>query len=92
MKKSFIKVIILLIFTSSNSIAEISGKVIAYACYSCHGENLTNIDQSNIVSAEKLENTLLAFKSNTKQSTIMNRITKGFSDAELKAVATYLTE
>jgi len=92
MKKSFIKVIILLIFTSSNSIAEISGKVIAYACYSCHGENLTNIDQSNIVSAEKLENTLLAFKSNTKQSTIMNRITKGFSDAELKAVAIYLTD
>jgi len=92
MKKSFIKLIILLLFTSSNSIADVSGKVIAYACYSCHGKNLTNIDQSIIVSAEKLENTLLAFKSNTKPSTIMNRITKGFSDAELKAVAIYLTD
>jgi len=92
MKKSFIKIIILLIFTSSNSIADISGKVIAYACYSCHGKNLRNINQSNILSTEQLKNTLLAFKSNTKKSTIMNRIAKGFSDAELKAVATYLTE
>jgi len=92
MKNLYIKIIILLIYTSSSSMAEVSGKVIAYACYSCHGENISNINQSNLLTTEKLENTLLAFKSNTKKSTIMNRITKGFSDAELKAVASYLTD
>jgi len=92
MKKSFIKTIILLILTCTNSNADVSGKSIAYACYSCHGDNLNNINQSNTLSAEKLENSLLAFKTDKKYSTIMNRITKGFSDAELKSVAIYLTE
>ncbi len=90
MKKLTIKTIILLIVTSSNCIAEVPGKVIAYACYSCHDERLNDLKQANKLSAKKLSNILLALKTNNKQSTIMGRITKGFSDGELIAVARYI--
>ncbi len=90
MKKLIIKAIILLIATSSNCIAEVPGKTIAYACYSCHDEKLDDLKQAKKLSVEKLSNILLALKANNQQSTIMGRITKGFSDGELIAVARYI--
>ncbi|MCK5121392.1 MAG: hypothetical protein KAQ91_05385 [Methylococcales bacterium] len=77
---------------ASEARAEVSGKVIAYACYSCHGEKLKYLDTPRPLSAKALTQTLLAFKSNKKEATIMDRISKGFSDAELKSVATFLSE
>ena len=82
------KIGLLFILCCSYSFADISGKVIAYGCYSCHGEKLINPQAG---SAEQLTDTLLAFKYNQKRATIMDRISKGFSDTELKAVARYLS-
>jgi len=94
MKKQLIKITVtlLLTITYSYSIAEVPGKVIAYACYSCHGEKLINLNikQSGPLSSIKLTQTLLAFKTNNKSATIMDRITKGYTDSELKAVAEYI--
>jgi len=72
--------------------ADISGKVITYACYSCHGEKLGNLNLKQPLSAQRLSDTLLKFKTNKIESTIMGRITKGYSNKELHSVAVYISE
>jgi sulfide dehydrogenase cytochrome subunit len=84
---AFKTIIISLAVFSSSPATEVSGKVIAYACYSCHGEKSANLK----LSKNELTATLMAFKTDRKYATIMNRITKGFTDTELKAVASYLS-
>ena len=92
MRTHLIKLILVLFcFSPSLSIAEVSGKVIAYACYSCHGEKLSQLNHLQVLSAQQLNNTLLNFKYNKTESTIMDRITKGYTDNELHAVAAYLS-
>jgi len=85
-----ITIITLLTLPSSHSSADVSGKMIAFACYSCHGEKLINLNLSRPLSKNELTQTLLAFKSNKKTASIMDRITKGYTDEELESVATYL--
>jgi len=89
-KKQLITIIITILFAApySHAIADVTGKVIAYSCYSCHGEKLNTLN----LSATELTRTLIAFKTNNKNASIMDRITKGFSDDELKAVAVYLNQ
>lgn len=91
MKKYLNKIsLVLLLATSASNIeADASGKMIAHACYSCHGEKL--IDLSSPLSKIELTRTLLAFKTNNKNSTIMGRIMKGYTETEIKAVATYIS-
>ncbi len=93
MKKIFKKIIILFITTTAYtySMADVSGKMVAYTCYSCHGEQLTNLKSTQPLSTISLRNTLLAFKYDAKSASMMNRIAKGFTDNELMAVATYIT-
>jgi sulfide dehydrogenase cytochrome subunit len=92
MKKQLIKITIttLLIMPWPHSSADVSGKMIAFACYSCHGEKLINLNLPRPLSKNELTKTLLAFKSNKKTASIMDRITKGYTDEELESVATYL--
>jgi len=92
MKIYLLKIIVLLVLTASNLLADVSGKVIAYACYSCHAEHLANLKLKQPLSTAHLSSTLLAFKANKQNSAIMNRITKGFTDDELKAAASYISE
>lgn len=68
---------------SSNLYAEVSGKVIAYACEACHHHKFG-------LSSAELTQQLLNFKYQCSQTYIMDRITKGYSDSELKAVAEYI--
>ncbi len=76
----------LIIFSSSLAAADVSGKMIAYGCFSCHTEKSFNLK----LPVPELTQALIAFKYNKKQATIMDRIAKGYTNAELKAVATYL--
>jgi len=94
MKKQLLKITMTVLLTGycPHSPADVSGKLIAFGCYSCHGEKLTRLNLHVPLSKIKLTQTLLAFKSKQKKSTIMQRITKGYTDSELAAVATYLSE
>lgn len=94
MKNRVLKIILTMLLAAnySHSIADVSAKVIAYGCYTCHGEKLAALKVSGNLTAVELTQTLLAFKTNSKSATIMDRITKGYSDAELAAVASYLSE
>ncbi len=91
-KSKIIMIAGLLLLFSSNALSEVSAKVMAYACYSCHGEKLSNLELYRPLSSARLSRTLLAFKYDKKSATIMDRITKGYTNSELKSVAEYISE
>jgi sulfide dehydrogenase cytochrome subunit len=57
----------------------------ASSCSGCHGA-ASPIAGMN---AAQMTQTLIAYRSGAKPSTVMGRITKGFSDDELTAIATW---
>ncbi len=75
---------------------EVSAKAIAFACSGCHGSDgqfdkpgLPRLKSRN---RQALEKSLLDYKYDRKSASIMGRITKGYTDAELKAVAEYFSD
>ena len=91
-KFPFIVLIIGAAIFSPHLLAEVQGKLIAYNCYSCHGKNLRNLNLTQPLNETELTQTLLEFKYDKKIVTIMNRISKGYSDSEIKAVAQYISQ
>jgi cytochrome c553 len=77
---------------STGCIADVQDKMIAYNCYSCHGDELSNLNSSQPFDENELAKTLFAFKYDRTVVTIMNRISKGYTDSELKSVAAYISE
>ncbi len=69
-----------------------SGEVLANTCFSCHGTDGKSADEMPTIagkSEEFIREKLQAFKSGELKGTIMARIVKGFSDAEIAALAKY---
>lgn len=72
-----------------------SSAILAGTCYSCHGTGGISagaMPSINGKPAKLLELDLKAFRDGTKESTVMQRIAKGFSDDEIKAISKYLAE
>ena len=68
------------------------GVRLAANCFTCHGDGVKNLGAipSLIgITEEKMIETLLAFRADAKTSTIMGRISKGYSEEELKLIAAY---
>lgn len=68
--------------------------LVAQACLSCHGPNgsgagavppLAGRDRTELVAL------MAAFRANERPATIMGRITRGYSEAEIAASATYFS-
>ncbi len=63
----------------------------ALACSGCHGAERSGAMPSLVgQSAEQIEAAMLGFKSGERPATLMNRIAKGFSDDETRAIAQWL--
>ncbi len=70
-----------------------SGAVLAGTCFSCHGPDGRSAGAMPAIagkSAAYIAAKLAAFKSGAAEATVMNRIARGFSEAEIEAVAKYL--
>jgi len=71
-----------------------SGMMLASTCGACHGPNGSSYGPASPsiagINAEYMIDTMTAFKSGERHSTIMSRIAKGYSDDEIKAIAKYL--
>ncbi len=68
-------------------------ELLAANCFNCHGpngESLGTVPELAGIPASLLIRNLREFKSDTKIATIMNRIAKGYSDAEIEAIARYI--
>ena len=70
-----------------------SPATIARTCYMCHGpegKTAGPMPRLNGQPAAAIAKALVDFKTDQRKGTIMNRIAKGYSDADLQAVAQYI--
>lgn len=69
-----------------------SAVVLASTCFSCHGTDGASIGAMPSIKgkpADFIETRLIAFRDGKKNGTVMNRIAKGFTDDEIKALSRY---
>ena len=69
-------------------------KSLAATCANCHGTNGRAVEGSSVVSIAGLDKAytiaqMTAFKNGTRSATIMHQLSKGYSDAQIEALATY---
>ncbi|SFU30193.1 Cytochrome c553 [Methylobacterium sp. 174MFSha1.1] len=62
----------------------------ASSCSGCHGAPGGAVPSLSGRSAEDIAASLAAFRSGARPATVMNRIAKGFSESESRAIADYL--
>jgi cytochrome subunit of sulfide dehydrogenase len=67
---------------------------LAATCANCHGTNGKAVEGSSITSIAGLEKSYIAaqmnaFKAGTRPATVMHQISKGYSDAQIEALAAY---
>ena len=70
---------------------------IAMSCAMCHGTQGRTVEGSSVAAlagrpAADTVAQMKAFKEGTRQATIMHQIAKGYSDAEIAAVAAYFAQ
>jgi sulfide dehydrogenase cytochrome subunit len=87
-------VLLAVVTLASASARDLNGEGLADACTSCHG--LGGRSQGYIPSIVGVERTTLlrqlkAFRAQTAQATIMNRIARAYTDPELEALADYFS-
>jgi len=71
-----------------------SGAALALACAACHGTDGVSpgaIPSIRRKSAAYIEEALAEFKAGTRASTVMNRLAKSYSTAEIKALAAFFS-
>lgn len=72
-----------------------SGQAIAFTCAGCHGPEGRSQGVAPALDGEEAEDLyeiLIEYKTDEEEGTIMNRIAKGYSDEELRAVAEYYSK
>lgn len=69
--------------------AQMSGPLIATCsgCHSPHGKAIVSLDGYNAMAVEKA---LLKYKSEAEGSTVMHRIARGFTDAQIQEISAVL--
>lgn len=74
----------------SPATAQTQAPLLAEACLGCHGpagSGATGLPALAGRDAAELRATLAAFRANERPATIMGRITRGYTEAELTAIA-----
>ena len=72
--------------------SDMRGAILANPCAGCHGTNGASpgsIPAIDDMSAEDIKEELMEFKTDEHKGTIMNRIAKGYTDAEIDLIARY---
>lgn len=65
----------------------------ATSCSGCHGQlGSSGMPSLSTLSAEAIAEGMIAFKTGEKQSTVMGRIAKGFSDEESRAIGAWVAK
>jgi cytochrome subunit of sulfide dehydrogenase len=82
----------LLLLVNSVVFADVTPQSIAFNCRNCHGQQSGEVQPASLeqLSAMEIRTLLLAFKYDKQTATLMPRIAKGYTDAELSAVADFL--
>lgn len=92
------KVFIAICFVGIGSLGQMAyaatptGQMLAYTCVGCHGnkgESKGAIPSIDGLSAEQMVQAMQDYRSDKRPGTVMNRIAKGYSDEEIKAMSDY---
>lgn len=68
------------------------GEAIGLVCSSCHGTNgisFGRVPSIKGMSADRIESAMLAYKADTQNIRLMDRITKGYTEEDIAVVADY---
>lgn len=71
---------------------DIDPNMLAYTCAGCHGTDGVSLGQAPVIdgfSRDYLTRTMKNYKNGTRAATIMDRIAKGYDDAQIEAMATF---
>lgn len=81
---------------SAQVLADPSAAMMANTCAGCHGTDGKSVGPASPNLAGMSEtyfiDTMTAFKEGTRPATIMDRIAKGYSEAQIESMATYFAE
>lgn len=78
---------------TAQPLSQEAARNLANNCFTCHGpggQSPGAIPSLTRLSAADIESRLQSFKSGATPSTVMGRHAKGYSDAEIRAVARYI--
>ena len=69
-------------------------KSLAATCANCHGTNGKSVEGSSVTSLAGLDKNysiaqMTAFKTGTRPATVMHQLSKGYSNAQIEALADY---
>lgn len=79
--------------SGQESVAPANAALLANNCFTCHGPNGRSpggMPSLHTLSANEIAARLKQFKSGERPSTVMTRHAKGYSEAELDALAKYI--
>lgn len=81
--------------TSASADTGFNAALAATNCYNCHGQggaSTSKIPKLTETTAKGMAESLKAFRDGTKSGTIMNRISKGYNDAQIDAIAAQIAK
>jgi sulfide dehydrogenase cytochrome subunit len=89
-----------LVMPSLAGAASASGEVAAMVCSGCHGQSDNQMPDLSRYSAAQIEAMMLAFRSDARSDersderpvTLMNRLAKGYSEIEIRAISKALAK
>ena len=86
--------VLILLFIVGNLRAEesLDPAMLSLPCTTCHGssgKSHSTIPAIDNLTKQQFYQAMLAFKTGERHATLMNRIAKAYSDAELQAIAEY---
>ncbi len=81
-------------FAQNTAAQALYTRSLAATCANCHGTDGKAVPGSSVVSIAGMDKNrivaqLKAFKAGTQPATVMHQISKGYSDAQIEALATY---
>ena len=81
---------------ASAALAGPSGQALAFTCAGCHGTDGSSVGPSSpsiaAMDPDSFIDAMQAYKADKRNSTIMNRIAKGYSDEQIEAMAWFFAK
>lgn len=93
-KALFLATVGVLALSGTAKAEEATSTVLANTCFSCHGPDGKSAGAMPWIagkSADYITKVMIDFKTGKVDSTVMQRIAKGFSDEEIKALAQFFS-
>ena len=81
--------------TAVQADAGFNAALAAANCYNCHGQggaSTSKIPKLTEMTPKGMAESLKAFRDGTKAGTIMNRISKGYNDAQIDAITAHIAK